>query len=233
LDNQYETNENTNVRIKNLENVIITIFHRHYKGGLFKELQDYEDAFTELVLFGQATWNDDDIRKRCMMQNAQKIGMIDAVFEALVSDKSFSETCNFLRSHANRHDQQTKEESARQIHDTYQPTSTTKKDKVKTVLALINELQIQDSTSSDEEIDISSSSKTARICKLAQVPPEIWMALFVDAKKWLLNETKRQKQEDELKKSSNIMSKDTIKVSEKDKTMPPICQVNMQKSKIL
>jgi hypothetical protein len=49
------------------------------------------------------------------------------------------------------------------IHNTYQPTSTTKKDKGQTVLALINELQIQDSTSSDEEIDISSSSKSARM----------------------------------------------------------------------
>jgi hypothetical protein len=53
---------------------------------------------------------------------------------------------------------------------------------------------------------------------LAQVPPEIWMTLFLDAKKWLLNERKRQQQEDdELKKSSSIISKDTIKVSEKDK----------------
>jgi hypothetical protein len=75
-------------------------------------------VFTELVLLGQATWNDDDIRKHCMIQNAQNIGMVDTVFEALVSDESFSETCNFLRSHANRHDQHTKEKSARQIHNT-------------------------------------------------------------------------------------------------------------------
>jgi hypothetical protein len=80
-------------------------------------------VFTELVLLGQATWNDDDdIRKRRMIQNAQNIGMVDTVFEALVNDESFPETCNFLRSHANRHDQQTKEKSARQIHNTYQPT---------------------------------------------------------------------------------------------------------------
>ena len=69
---------------------------------------------------------------------------------------------------------------ARQIHSTYQPTSTDKKDKIKTVLVLINELKIQDSISSDEEIDISTSSKTAMVCKLAQVPPEIWMTLSVD-----------------------------------------------------
>jgi hypothetical protein len=59
-------------------------------------------------------------------------------------------------------------------------------------LALINEMQIQDLISSDEEINISTSSKTAMVCKLAQVPPEIWMTLSVEAKKWLLNERKRQ-----------------------------------------
>jgi hypothetical protein len=64
LVNQYETDGNKNVRIKKLENVITTVFHRHYKGGLFKSIQDYEDAFTELVILGQVTWNDDNIKKR-------------------------------------------------------------------------------------------------------------------------------------------------------------------------
>jgi hypothetical protein len=183
LINQYETDGNRNVRIKKLENVITTVFNRHYKGGLFKWIQDYEDAFTELVLLGQTTWNNDDIKKRCLVvQNAQNIGMVDTVFEALVNDKSFSETCNFLRSHAIRHDQQVKEKNARQIHTTCQPTGATKKDKVKTFLPLIDELQIQYSSGSDDKIDISASSETAMICKLAQVPPEIWMTLSMEAK---------------------------------------------------
>jgi hypothetical protein len=86
LVNQYETDGNKNVRMKNLENFITTVFHRHYKGGLFKWVQDNEDAFTELVILGQATWNDDNIKKCCLVQNAQNIGMVDIVFEALVSD---------------------------------------------------------------------------------------------------------------------------------------------------
>jgi hypothetical protein len=65
------------------------------KGGC-KGIQDYEDAFTELALLGQTTWNNDDIKKRCLVQNAQIIGMVDTVFEALVNDKSFTETCKFL-----------------------------------------------------------------------------------------------------------------------------------------
>ena len=86
--------------------------------------------------------------------------MVDTVFEDLVSDKSFIEICNFLRSHAVRHDQQNKENGARQIYNTYQfpGTGTTAKDKIKTVLALIDELQIQDSTGSDDELNTQTLS---------------------------------------------------------------------------
>ena len=150
-----------------LENVIITVFHWYYKGGLFKWIQDYEDAITELVIIGQTTWNDDDIKKRRFVQNAHNIGLVDAVFEELVSDKSFIETCNFLRSHAIRHDQINKEKAARQIHNTSQSSIGAKRDKVKRVLALINEMHIQDSCESEEEADIVSPSKNSMVCKLA------------------------------------------------------------------
>jgi hypothetical protein len=55
-------------------------------------------------------------------------------------------------------------------------------------LAIINELQLQDSIGSDEERDMSLSSKPAMVCQLAQVPPETWMTLSKEAKKWWLNE---------------------------------------------
>ena len=80
---------------------------------MIKWIQDYEDAFTELSLLGQKTWKDDDIKKRRLVQNAQNIGIVDTIFEELVSDKSFTETCNFLRSHAIRYDHQNKENAAR------------------------------------------------------------------------------------------------------------------------
>jgi hypothetical protein len=66
-----------------------------------------------LAFLGQNTWNDDEIKKRRFVQNAQNIGLVDTVFEELVSDKSFIETCNFLRSHAIRLDQQFKEKSCK------------------------------------------------------------------------------------------------------------------------
>jgi hypothetical protein len=129
---------------------------------------------------------------RRFVQNAQNIGLVDTVFEELVSDKSFIETCNFLRSHAIRLDQQYKEKAARQTQNTSQLSNRAKKDKVKKVLELINEIQIQDSCSSDKESVAVPPTKTAMVCKFSQIPPEIWMTLPLEGKKWLLNERKRQ-----------------------------------------
>jgi hypothetical protein len=52
---QYQTDGNRNVRIKRLESIIDTVFHRNYRGGLVKWIQHYEDAFTEMALLGQKT----------------------------------------------------------------------------------------------------------------------------------------------------------------------------------
>jgi hypothetical protein len=204
---QYETDGNRNIIIKRLESVINTVFNRNHRGGLVKWIQDYENAFTELALLGQNTWNDDEIKKRHFVKNAQNIGLVDTVFEELVSDKSFIETCNILRSHAIRIDQQYKEKAARQIHNTSQLSNRAKKDKVKKVLALINEIQIQDSCSSDEESVALPPTKTAMVCKLAQIPPEIWMTLPLEGKKCLLNERKRQQQVNYQMKTSFYLGK--------------------------
>jgi phage anti-repressor protein len=59
--------------------------------------------------------------------------LVDTVFEELVSDKSLIETCNFLRFHAIKLDQQYKENAARQIHNTSQLSNRAKKDKVKEI----------------------------------------------------------------------------------------------------
>jgi hypothetical protein len=123
--------------------------------------------------------------------------LVDTVFEELVSGEFLIETCNFLRSHAIRLDQQYKKKAARQIHNASQLSNRAKKDKVKNVLGLINKIQIQDSCISDEESVEVPPTKTAMVCQLAQIPPDIWMTLPLEAKKWLLNERKRQQQEDE------------------------------------
>jgi hypothetical protein len=87
---------------------------------------------------------------------------------------------------------------------------------VKKVLALINEIQIHHSCSSDEESVLVPPTKTAMVCKLAQISPEIWMNLPLEAKKWLLNERKRQQQEDNKMKKSIAISKSTAVSNDKD-----------------
>jgi hypothetical protein len=124
---QYETESKLNVRIKKLENFIPKVYHRHYRGGMFKWIQDYEDALTEPFLLGEKVWDDDGSKKRRFVQNAQNIGMVDTVLEELVRNKSFIETCNFLRSHAVRHDQHTKDKSTRQVNATSQSSISNKK----------------------------------------------------------------------------------------------------------
>jgi hypothetical protein len=91
---QYETDGNRNISIKRLESVINTVFHRNYRGRLVKWIQDYEDAFKELALLGQKIWNDDEIKNRRFVQNAQNIGFVDTVIEELVNHQSFLETCD-------------------------------------------------------------------------------------------------------------------------------------------
>jgi hypothetical protein len=71
--------------IKRLESVINTVLHRNYRGGLVEWIQDYEDLFTELVLVGQKTWNNIEIKKRWFVQNSQNIDFVGTVFEELVS----------------------------------------------------------------------------------------------------------------------------------------------------
>jgi hypothetical protein len=193
LVNQYETESNRNVRIKKLENVITTVYHGHYRGGQFKWIQEYEDAFTEFTLLGEKVWDDDGIKKCLFVQNAQNIGMVDTVFDELVRNKSFIETSNFLRSHDIRHDQQTNDKATRQVNTTSQSTASTssnKKDKTKHVLALINELQIQDSIIFEDEVPSKPSPKTTMVCKLAQKPSEIWNSLSLEEKSGYLMSAK-------------------------------------------
>jgi hypothetical protein len=142
--------------------------------------------------------------------------LVDTFFEELVSDKSLIESCTFLISHPIRLDQQYKEKSERQIHHASQLSNRAKHDIVKKVLALINKIEIQDSCSSDEDSVAIPPTKTAMVCKLTQITPEIWMTLPLEAKKWLLNERKRQQQEDDKMKKSLALIKSTALSNDKD-----------------
>jgi hypothetical protein len=81
---------------------------------------------------------------------------------------------------------------ARQIFNTSQSSNRPKKDKVKKILALIIEIQIQGSCSSDEESGKYHPTITAIVCKIVLIPPEMWINLPFEPKKWLLNERNSQ-----------------------------------------
>ena len=82
-----------------------------------------------------------------------------------VSGKYFGGTCNFLTSHAIRHDQQNKKKAASHIHNANQLIGNSKKDAFKLVLALINELKSQTPSELDNEINQLPRTKTPMICK--------------------------------------------------------------------
>jgi hypothetical protein len=54
------------------------------------------------------------------------------------------------------------------------------------------------------------------VCKLAQIPPDIWMNLPLEAKKWLLNERKHQQQDDDKINKSLALSKSTAVPNDKE-----------------
>jgi hypothetical protein len=84
------------------------------------------------------------------------------------------------------------------------------------VIALINEIQIQYSCSSDEDSVAVPPTKTAMVYTLAQIPPKICMILSLEVKKWLLNERKRQQQENDKMKKSLALSKSTAVSNDKE-----------------
>jgi hypothetical protein len=116
-----------------------------------------------------------------------------------------------------RHDQQNKEKAASQIHNANQLNGNTKKDAVKKVLALFNDSKSQAPNELDDEFSRLTLTKTAMVCKLTQITPDIWVTLPLEAKKWLLNERKRHQFEDEkAKKAATIGDKNSVKFSDED-----------------
>jgi hypothetical protein len=63
------------LELQRYQNVVTILFHQHHKEGLLKWV--YEDAFRELFLLGQKAWDDDEIKKCRLVQNAQNTGMVD------------------------------------------------------------------------------------------------------------------------------------------------------------
>jgi hypothetical protein len=121
------------------------------------------------------------------------------VSEELVFDKSFIETRNFLRAHLISN-------IRKKLQDRFTILAShsieTRRTKSKGLSANQYNSNFQDSCSSDEDSVVVPPTKATMVCNLAQIPPEIWVTLPLEAMKWLLNERKRQQQEDDKMKNS-------------------------------
>jgi hypothetical protein len=147
---QYETYGDRNIRIKRIENVIKTVFHRNYREGLVNGFKTVKVPSQNWLYLG---------KRLGMMMKLRSVGLYRML-------KILVWLIQLLKNYlVIRLDQQYKEKAARQIHNTSQSSNRAKKDKVKIVLALINEIQIQDSRSSDEESATVPPTKTAMVCK--------------------------------------------------------------------
>ena len=196
---KYEADGNKNIRIKKLEEIISINFHRRYKGGLTKWIQDYENAFSELVTLDQDAWMSDDAKKRRIIQNAQHIGLSTTLLEEIALKKSFEEVCNLLRSHAISQDQLHRENAASKVH------ATKSEDLLQQLVGMVNNLQ----TLPNSDKDGSESTIEVLAQKISQMPLDMWRKLPREVQQWILQERKRLN-EDEKKGTmdSNDISHD-------------------------
>ena len=144
-----------------------------YKGGLSKWVQDYENAFSELHKLGVTVWEGDEEKKRRIIQNATHIGISSTLMsEIIASNRSFVEVCKFLHSHATQQEYAATENRMRNIMRTRQTHSMP--------------------TTEEEE---STETKDAWVCRLLNMPVELWDKLDNDTKKWFIAERRKMNNE--------------------------------------
>ena len=175
LKHKYDADGNKDLQIKRLENIIGTKFYRRYKGGLLQWVQDYENAFAELVHLGEEAWIKDSSRKRRILQNADDTGLNPTIMQSLTKSETFEEVCNMLRTHAINQEERDRENAARKVHNTQTCQS---------IMEAFHNL------STNENSEVSSFANL-----IGQMPVDLWAQLPKEARYWLMQERKRLKQE--------------------------------------
>jgi hypothetical protein len=87
-----------------LENVIATVYHRHYRGGLFKWIQDNEDAFTEIFYLEKRYGMMMEVNNVVLFRIHRILAWWIQYLKNKLKISFLIENCNFLRSHAVHHD---------------------------------------------------------------------------------------------------------------------------------
>ncbi len=163
---RFEADGDPNIRITRLEKVISMEYSRHYPGGLFKWIQNYENAFTELVLLGVEAWKNDAEKKRRMIANACSIGIQPIILNQMTKSQNFNEFCNTLRTHAILlKDRENVSSRRAQSVEQHSPEPT---------------MSNGDTTDTD---NVSPSDLLAMVCRLYNIPAEAWNLLPDDVKR--------------------------------------------------
>ena len=156
-----------------MEQVISTKFHSRYKGGLLQWIQDYENAFAELVSLSKTAWKKDNSKKRCILQNAKNTGLNPTVMQTLTKTESFEEVCNILRSHEINQEEYAKENVARKVHNT---------NVAQTFLDLFANM------TNTSNADVNTENTLSFTNLIGQMPMDLWEKLPKEVRYWLIQE---------------------------------------------
>ena len=164
---RYALDGNVLVRLTKLEKTIETKFHRNYKGGLTKWILDYENAFSELELLKELAWQDDNTKKRRLLNNINIPNTTTIMVENMVKGMDFSDTCQFFRGHSIQDDFKTSENATRraqllELQNQYPDT----KVKPPPAKSRVNEVSAS-SCDISQVIDVF-------VCRLLNIEPDVW-----------------------------------------------------------
>ena len=207
-DKKFNSDGHKDIRIRKLENVIGTVFHNKYKGGLAQWISDYENAFAELIELhtedgSRSTWEDDGPKKRRLFQNAQNTGVPPTIMEEIAKDKDFSEAAMLLRKHALIQNDEYKQAAARNVHSTGTSSNN-------------NSSTNNSSTKNNKSSDVTD----AVICKLTKVPFALWSTMSDEVKKWIIEERMRLNKEDRNSRHPPTEKSETSPVKNSDSSNP-------------
>ena len=188
---KYDADGNRDVRIVKLEQTIETKFTKYYLGGLLQWVQDYENAFSELVVLGEHQWSIDSSKKRRMLQNSEESGLDPTLTQKLTKSDTFAEVCNLLRGHAIMKDHKDKKNAARKVHLAQKNLDS------EAIKALIHLATKDPEPSLSPPTDSDNDDIAAMINLIKQMPQEIWTQAPADVRKWIIKERLRLKAEDQ------------------------------------
>ena len=189
---KYAADGNKDVRISRLEKVISTKYSKGYRGGLLQWIQDYENAFAELITLKERQWKFDPPKKRRILQNSVDSGLDPTLLQQITKEHTFSEVCNLLCTHAISTDVAAKENAARKVH-------VTKSNTAEVMQAMIHLLTQPKDSNTNASSDFNLDDLAANANLIKSMPMELWETIPTEVKSWIRKERTRLYDEDKKK----------------------------------